>query len=246
MRRKNHRNNAFFKIPNQFILDVALSYSEKRVGCVIYSRCNCLGACQLSMKQIAGLACCTTTTALRAVHELEHSGYVTRKKKLSYSQEHGRAVYQKSKYSVSSFNRFTFVPHNVFRFAIRNSSLTVYLSLRMCAGNAKRAFPSLNRICDALEASKSTVCMALDELSNVGLVRSENCIKKNGAYSKNSYFFICNAVPSKRQRPVIFHLKKAQHTRRMKKCQLGVKCICHKLFYVSIIRVKEVKINTGG
>ncbi len=243
--RKNNRTAAF-KLPNEFILDNSLTYSAKCVGSAIYSRCNCLGACRLSMKQIATMAQCTSVTALKAVQELERSGYITRRKRYGYDALQGRAVYQKSSFTVAAYDKFTFIPCSIFCRKLKKSSFSVYLYLRMCAGNGSRAFPSLNRICEALYASRSTVCLAVDELVRSGLVHHERCIKKNGAFCNNSYYIVCNAGrPAKRERPVFFRMKKVRHKRLAKPLKVQRR-VCQEPFRGSIIRAPERKINTGG
>lgn len=241
---------ASFKLPNSLILDDGLTYCAKRVGSVIFSRSNCLGACRLSIKQIAAMAQCTSTTALRAVLELERFGYVTRKKKYGYDAIRGRTIYQKSSFTVLPFGRFTFVPHSVFRTKMKNSSFTIFLFLLYCSGNETKAFPSLNEICKGLGASKSTVCIALDELDDVGLVYQERCLKRNGAFSRNSYHIVQNAVNftntgKDRRCPTLFRIKKVGHKRRIKPTRANHRT-CLKPFYIPIIRVPMRKINTGG
>jgi len=251
MLRNNHRNSATFKVPNNLILDSNLTYSAKRVGCVLYSRCDCSGNCTMSINQIALLAMCSSTTALKAVQELERFGYVARYKNRRYSAEKGRVVYQKSNYTVTLNNRFTFIPRNVFSFQIKNSSFAVYLFLRMCAGNNTRAFPSLSRICNDLYISKSAVCSSLSELSDAGLVLRLPCKRKGKQeFCNNSYFFIRNAEPKvkKKTLPVIFPYRRARHTQNVqRRTTVRIRrSVCHKLFHVSIIQATSRKINTGG
>ncbi|MEA4894094.1 MAG: helix-turn-helix domain-containing protein [Oscillospiraceae bacterium] len=251
MLRKNHRYMAAFKVPNGLITDIGLTYSAKRVGCALYSRRNSLGACRMSIRQLAGLSQCSMTTALKAVRELERFGYVTRHKCIRYSAEMGRTVYQKSEFTVSIDGSFTFVPHNVFHFPMKNSSFTVYLFLRLCAGNHTRAFPSLSWICNGLCISKSAVCTALRELSDVGLIHRLPCIiQGKQEHCENSYYFICNARPATARKtfPAILPIRKAGHMRTVKRIsKIHIKrSTCRKLYHVSIIQRHTAKINTGG
>lgn len=241
---------ASFKLPNSLILDDRLTYCAKRIGSVIFSRSNCLGACRLSIKQISAMAQCTSTTALRAVLELERFGYVTRKKKYGYDAIRGRTIYQKSSFAVSPYGSFTFVPHSVFRTKMKNSSFTIFLFRLYCSGNDTKAFPSLNEICKGLGASKSTVCIALDELDDEGLIYQERCLKRNGAFSRNSYHIVQNAAhftnTGKESRcPTLFRIKKVRYKRTIKPTKVNSR-ICQKPFFKPIIRVPLQKINTGG
>jgi|GEM_PF-5525840 len=196
---KTGRHAAFFKLPNSFILDTGLTYSAKRVGAALYLHRNSLGACRVSIARLAGLAQCSPSTALHAVRELERKGCVARQLRFGYCDAKQRVIYQKSSYYFAEIRRngFTFVPRNIFRYRLRNSSFAVFIYLSCMAGNRKRAFPSLNRICGDLFMSKSAVCRALSETIVQGLVHSEKCIMRNGAYSSNSYFLISNAEPGK-------------------------------------------------
>ncbi|MEM5769909.1 MAG: helix-turn-helix domain-containing protein [Bacillota bacterium] len=69
-----------FEGPNRLIQDGALSFSARRVGAVLYSHRNRLGACKRSLAYLAKQACCSVTTVRKAPEELEDAKYITQTK----------------------------------------------------------------------------------------------------------------------------------------------------------------------
>ena len=185
-----------FKVPNRLIMDFSLSFSARRMGAVLFSRRNHLGACRRSQASLAKLAECSVTTARKALQELEDAGYITRSQNHRYNETLGRLVYDQYTYhcDLRFHGGFTLVPWNLFGHPLKSSAFVLCLYLYLQAGNKYRAFPSLNLICKDLGIGKATVCRALRELRDIGRIYSEFCIKVNHAYSYNSYYLIRNAV----------------------------------------------------
>ena len=185
-----------FKVPNRLIMDFSLSFSARRMGAVLFSRRNHLGACRRSQASLAKLAGCSVTTARKALQELEDAGYITRSQNHRYNETLGRLVYDQYTYhcDLRFHGGFTLVPWNLFGHPLKSSAFVLCLYLYLQAGNKYRAFPSLNLICKDLGIGKATVCRALRELRDIGRIYSEFCIKMNHAYSRNSYYLIRNAV----------------------------------------------------
>ena len=186
-----------FKVPNCLIKDFSLSFSARRMGAVLFSRRNHLGACRRSQASLASWPGCSVTTARKALLELEDAGYITRSQNHRYNEMLGRFVYDQYTYhcEVWFHGGFTLVPWNLFGHPLKSSAFVLCLYLYLQAGNTTRAFPSLNLICKDLGIGKATVCRALrEELRDFSRIYSEFCIKVNHVYSYNSYYLIRNAV----------------------------------------------------
>lgn len=193
MRKTNRKTT--FKIPNRLILDGTLSYSARRMGAVLYSRRNPLGSCRKSLATLAGLVVCSISTVRKALEELETAGYIERRKHYKYNEAKGRMVYDQYTYhcNLSFHGGFTLIPRDLFCHPLKSSGFTVALYLYYQAGNRRRAFPSLRRMCRDLWMGAATVCRALRQLDAAGLVYVEACVKSNHAFANNSYFILCAA-----------------------------------------------------
>lgn len=183
-----------FQVPNRLILAATLSASARRMGAVLYSRRNRLGACRKSQSTLAALAGCSVTTARKALGELERAGYITKTRHYKYDETKGRLVYDQYTYhcDLGFHGGFTLVPRDLFGHTLISSAFVLCLYLYLRAGNRNRAFPSLNTICKDLWMGKATVCRALKALGAAGRIYAQHCLKTNRAFSKNSYIFLCN------------------------------------------------------
>lgn len=186
-----------YKMPNVIIEDTQLTYSAKAVAAIIYGHSNVLGFCRLGLRRVARKANCSVATAAQAVQQLMSQGYIDAYKNYGWHHNAGRLVYKNYTYvcRLNTQKNFTFVPRTALAQSIKKSSFVVYLQLRRLAGNAMRAYPSLHAISDAIGMAKATVCRALSELASAGLIYIEHCVKTNGAYSCNSYFFTSQDKP---------------------------------------------------
>lgn len=185
---KGHRLT--FQVPNRLVLDVALSYSAKRMGAVLYSRRNAFGSLRKSLVYLAKVSGLCVDTARKALKELEAADYVQCQKSYSYSERHGRLVYAQNNYflNLDFKGGYTRIPRDAFDHRMSGSAFAVYLYLHLQAGNCGRAFPSLRKIGHALFMAVSTVCVALRALGAARLVYAEACRRENGSYACNSYF----------------------------------------------------------
>lgn len=192
MKRSRLHRGPSFKVPNRLILDTSLSFSARRMGAVLYSRRNRLGACTHSLANLAKLAPCSRPTARKALVELEDAGYITRKRNYKYDEELARLVYTQCtyRYDISFRGGFTFIPWSLFGRCLKRGAFLVCLYLYCQTGNKDVVFPSLNDSRKKLCMGKSTLCTALSELEAAGLVYVRHCVKANWAFSHNSYFFL--------------------------------------------------------
>ncbi len=193
-----HRKPSF-KVPNRLIRDGALSFSARRVGAVLYSRRNRLGACKRSLAYLARQARCSVTTVRKALEELEDATYITRTKNRRFIHSKGLIGYDQYTYHcvLGVQKDFTFIPWDLFGPCLESCAFVLCLYLYQQAGNTARAFPSLKRMCREIGISIATVCRALDLLEGVGRIYAQFCIKTNKVFSNNAYFFLitCSVAP---------------------------------------------------
>lgn len=187
------------QVPNRLIQAGALSFSARRVGAVLYSRRNRLGACKRSLAYLARQAHCSVTTVRKALEELEDAKYITRTKNRRFIYSKGLIGYDQYTYHcvLGVQKDFTFIPWDLFGPCLKSCAFVLCLYLYQQAGNSTRAFPILKRMCREIGMSIATVCRALDMLEEVGRIYAQFCIKTNKAFSNNSYFFLiaCSATP---------------------------------------------------
>lgn len=193
---KARRHHSTFRIPNQLILDQALSFSARRLGAVLYSRRNPLGCCRKSLATLANLSGLSVTTTRKAIDELSDAGYIAHIRTYRYNEQLGRMVYAIGVYQclLSTAKSFTSVPWRIFDAPMTSSAFVTALYLYYQAGNSFRCFPSLVTICRSIGASMATVCRARKLLDTVRLFCVLQCKKLNRAFSSNSYH-VLQTVP---------------------------------------------------
>lgn len=189
---KTRRYHSTFKIPNQLILDQSLSFSARRLGTVLYSRCNPLGCCRKSLATLANLSGLSVTTTRKAIDELSDAGYIVHIHTYRYNEQLGRMVYAIGVYQclLSTAKGFTLVPWKIFDAPMPSRAFVTALYLYYQAGNNFRCFPSLAAICQGIGASMATICRVSRILNTVCLFCILQCRKLNRAFSNNSYHIL--------------------------------------------------------
>lgn len=180
------------KIPNDLIQNAALSFNARRMGAVLYSRRNALGACKKSLVTLASSAQCSVATARKALEELESAGYIRKERTYTYNDRLGRMVYGETIYhcDLSFRTGYTLLSRDLFQKDLSASAFCVAMYLRQQAGNGSRAFPSLSRICAIVGISMATVCKAIRLLGSLSVLLTQHCLKINHSFSNNSYFLL--------------------------------------------------------
>lgn len=189
---ENMKNKNFFKLPNQLVMDNRLSFSARHIGAILYSTRNALGGCKKSLKELAELSGYSVSTVCAAVKMLQINGYVTVTQNYWYNTNKAAVIYGCKSYQMNLNclkNGFTMVPRSALKQEdLKDSAMIMYLYLYVAAGNRNRAWPSIQKISDAIGAAKSTICRGLQKLKCLRGFLVEHCIRKNGTYSSNSYF----------------------------------------------------------
>jgi DNA-binding MarR family transcriptional regulator len=179
-----------FKMPNKLLLDKDLSFSTRILGAALYSRINRLNTCRKSLKELAALCHRSEGNVETGLKELEKHGYITRQKRSWYHYGRGRMEKARTVYTCAPITGgFTIVPRSVFQYDLTPSRTLVLLYLCLHTGE-REAFPSYTRIARDLHMSRSTATDSAKELDSLGILYIRNCIKANGSYSNNSYFFL--------------------------------------------------------
>lgn len=209
------RSHSTFRIPNRLILDTTLSFSARRLGAVLYGRCNALGYYERPLAKLAKLSELSVTTTQKALSELSNAGYIAHIRTYRYYEPRGRMVYAVGVYHclLSTRKDFTMVPWKIFDASMTKSAFVTALYLYYQAGNTSRCFPSLAAICRGIGASMATVCRARKILDTMRLFCILQCKKLNRAFSSNSYHIlqtapgVCDASLSEpRHSPQLFRV----------------------------------------
>ncbi len=183
-----------FKVPNALICDSTLSFTARKVGAVIYAHRNALGCCHKSFEELAHLAGCSPLTARKAVQALQEAGYLSSSRTYRYHKHLKRMVYGKRAYScaLQYDGGYTLIPRSMIRetAAVTPAAFCVLLYVCLCAGNKRRAYPSITKICDALDMARSTVCRALQQIKQLACVVVQLCRKVNGCMAASSYHLV--------------------------------------------------------
>jgi len=184
------RKKPKFKLPNSLITDYRLSYSARRLGAVLYSRRNALGAYRKSLKGLAKLSQLSVPTVRKAVAQLEQAGYISHKRNYVYDHDLKRVVYAQNTYlcSLEYPSGFTLVPHSLLEKRLTPATFTVALYIFQQMGNCGRAWPKISDIITALTSGHATVCRALAAIRSMGVMLVRHCIKRNRVYTSNSYY----------------------------------------------------------
>jgi len=183
------RKKPKFKLPNKLITDYRLSYSARRLGAVIYSRRNALGAYRKSLEGLARLSRLSVPTVQKAVAQLEQAGYISHKRNYVYDYDLKRVVYAQNTYlcSLDYSGGFTLIPHSLLEKRLTPAAFTVSLYIFQQMGNSDRAWPKIRDIITALTSGRATVCRALAAIRTMGVMLVLRCKKRNRAYTSNSY-----------------------------------------------------------
>lgn len=183
-----------FKVPNALICDTALSFTARKVGVVIYAHRNALGCCHKSFEELADLAGCSVLTARRAVQALQEAGYLSSSRTYRYHKRLQRIVYGKRAYSCSLHYQggYTLIPRSFIEetATVTPAAFCVMLYICQCAGNKRRAYPSITKICNALGVARSTVCRALHQIKQLSCILVQLCRKVNGCMTASSYHLV--------------------------------------------------------
>jgi len=114
------------------------------------------------------------------------------------TKRNGRYLTSEYKLNISiGKNDFFCVGKDIFKYKyeLKATSIQVYLFLRRCANNdSDMAFPSLNKIANALHISKTTVIASRKQLEKTRLVKKFNYIKKNKSFGCNRHKIKLNVI----------------------------------------------------
>lgn len=180
-----------FRVPNNLIKDVRLSFSARKVGAVLFSRRNAKGSCRKSLHDLQVLTGLSQATIRKATEELVDANYITVEHNYKYNEVANRYVYDRNVYTCTlDFSQgYTLLPRTIFATTrhISSSCFTILMFLYHQAGQRKRAWPSISMICSTLGMANSTVCLALRSLKALSCLVVHSCIKVNNSFANNTY-----------------------------------------------------------
>ena len=166
-----HRGEPAYRLPEQLVEDTKLTPYAKQLALILFSLADqSTGEVCNNQRRLAVLSGMSLSTVSRRLRELEEAGYITAKKERAHFVcslgIHGALV-------------------SVFLYVYRMMRLEELR--RQSRKKEPRAYPSFSMIAEKTGHRDSTVRAALKVLEAVGLLYIERCLKRNGAYSCNSY-----------------------------------------------------------
>ena len=184
------KKRSYFKCPNALICDDRLSYTARRVGCVLFAFTNAFGVCRKGYVEIARIANVSTATVVSAVNALEELGYLTVAPTKRYCAEIGGVGYGRNEYTLNLSvlkKGYTRASRDVFGYELTASAFIVYLAILMFQGGKNRAWPSIAKLQKATGAACSTICAGLKLLRKLPTILVQRFVKPDGAFAANSY-----------------------------------------------------------
>lgn len=181
-----------FKLPNSLIADTTIPYSAKSVCAVIYAYKDEHNEAMISAKKICKILHCDANLVFNALNILEKKGYIRRKRNYRNNNETRKLQYDKNSYVclLDMSADFTFVPRSSLYIKTTYASFSLYLYLLNQGFRKGRAFPSINKIINAVGISKSTILRAAEMLQAVGLIIKQQCKTVKNCFTSSSYFLV--------------------------------------------------------
>ncbi len=192
-------------VPNDLITDTTIHYTTKRVAVVLLHLSGRKGRpVQITFRELAELARCSTATAQQAISELLRGGYIIKRKTYRYSAERGHLIYDANSYIwMRRSGGYTMLRKELLAYNISPAAFCNLLYLYFRAGSSGRAFPSLRCIAGllkgagvGLDMAKSTVCVALSALRAAQAVVRHLCTTVRRCHAANSYYLTDMVRPS--------------------------------------------------
>ena len=181
---------SYFKCPNALICDDRLSYTARRVGCVLFAYSNAAGTCKKAYREIARIAGVSIPTVAEAIRALADCGYLTFETTKRYHRAISGVGYGKNTYTVNLEaleDGYTRIKRDVFHYELPDSTFLIYATILVYMGNERRAWPSITKLQKAAGAARSTVCAGLKLLKKLPTLLVQLCQKRNGAFAASSY-----------------------------------------------------------
>lgn len=196
-----------FKCPRCLICDVTLPLTARQIGAALYAYTSYNGIIKKSYREIGRITGRDTKTVKAAVDQLAAAGYIQIKHTTRWDEEHQMAVNDSNRYTLSmDFSAgYALVPYSIFKYheltpAAFVVALYIFLAAGAAHGKERRAYPSIQKIMDAIGIGRSTVCRTLKALKELPMFLVQLCRKINGALTCNSYHIVnMNAAISQEQ-----------------------------------------------
>ena len=185
-----------FRFPAQLIRDTNLSPSAKQLALGIFSLLGPDGVVCATQRRLAALSGLAVSTVNNHLPKLQGKYLNVTKQKARFDRSEGRPRAFASVITCAFPERdYVLIPYSILdklrRRVIRCTDIPVLLYVRSQVNvNKGYAYPSLKKIVKETGLAMRCVCGALKALAAAGLLYIEKCLKVNGAFSCNSYFFL--------------------------------------------------------
>lgn len=206
MRRGSRRSPAY-RLPEKLVEDTTLSPYAKQLALLLFGLAEQrTGEIRVSQRRLAALSRMALATVSRRLRELEDAGYLVVKKQRAHYDRSGKRFVRKTDVYICIIpqNDYLLVPcrlwRRIFRAGVHGAQVSVFLYIyrlmrleelrRRSAKRERRAYPSFSMLTANTGHADSTVRAALKALTEIGLLHTQRCRKRCGAYTCNSYFLL--------------------------------------------------------
>ena len=142
---------------------------------------------------------CSRQTAYSAIEELQSRGILKLVRTYRKSNCLGQIVRAANEYHIcikalkNGKAGYTRIPRSLLALPLTHSAFLIAVSLYQLAGKDGRAFPSLSKLSQDLRLSRSTVCVALQQLRAVGEFIRVHCRRMSDRTGMLSHCFAANS-----------------------------------------------------
>ena len=227
---------SYFTVPNN-IFELGLSSQELLVLTYFLSVGNNKDKVFVKQSTIANrLGYSTTSTVSKAIKNLENKGFIKTFENY-WDNQRTTNSYRLNTSIISANKNFFIVTRDLFSTLskLNKTSMVAYLYMLKCS-NTKTAFPSIAQISKFANISQSSVCNAIKQLSNLGMISRVHQIKKDTSFGhnmyvlKNSIIEIIKHQTIRIKRKTIKLHKKIQH---FFSCAVETNIICNFAMFIS-------------
>ncbi|MDN0033176.1 helix-turn-helix domain-containing protein [Oscillibacter valericigenes] len=257
-----HRREPAYRLPEQLVEDTKLTPYAKQLALILFSLADqSTGEVRNDQRRLAALSGMSLSTVSRRLRELEKAGYITTKKERAhFDWDKGRLTRKADTYICHiPETGYLLIPYRLLRrlcsLGIHGAPVAVFIYVyrmmrleelrRQSHKKEPRAYPSFSMIAEKTGRADSTVRAALKVLEAVGLLYIERCLKRNGAYSCNSYRLLHDTLARLRPTWLCVARSAAQHLRSGGRRSAGIENNKNKSKITRVLTREERTIQRG-
>jgi len=190
MQTKERKLTGYIRTPNWIDDETQMYDSTKMVLFALLARTGSRMSVCISQQELADTTGLCRNTVAQALTQLKERGIVFATRRYYFSKRHNRVIRGKTRYHIRRCEggNFTLVPRSLLGNNLTPAEFVVALHAYRLSGRGGRCYASLRRFAKQIDHAKATICRAIKKLHLRQVVAHNHCLKRNGAFSCNSYF----------------------------------------------------------